>query len=86
LARSTVTYRVEFHAAALAQLDGLPAPAFDALVERVTKLVSSPWDAHPLAPDRPAFRQSVFGSLGLVSFHVDEAHELIRIFDVTWVG
>ena len=50
-----MTYRVEFHAAALAQLEGLPPPAFDALVERVTKLVS-------------------------------EQNQLIRIFDVTWVG
>lgn len=81
-----MTYRVEFHAAALAQLDGLPSEAFDALVERVTKLVGAPWEAQPLTPDEPAFRQSVFGSLGLVSFHVDDAQELIRIFDVTWVG
>ena len=43
-----MNYRVEFHAAALAQLDGLPSQAFDTLV--------------------------------------DERRELIRIFDVTWVG
>lgn len=81
-----MTFRVEFHAAALAQLDGLPSPAFDALVERVTKLVAAPWDAHQLDPDEPAFRQCVFGGVGLLSFHIDEQHELIRIFDVTWVG
>jgi hypothetical protein len=37
-----VTYRVEFHASALAQLQGLPPLAFDALVERGTKLVGAP--------------------------------------------
>lgn len=81
-----MNYRVEFHAAALAQLDGLPSESFDALVERVTKLVGAPWEAQPLDPDEPAFRQCVFGSVGLLSFHVDEPRELIRIFDVTWVG
>ncbi|MEV5962831.1 hypothetical protein AB0L70_13775 [Kribbella sp. NPDC051952] len=77
---------MEFHAAALAQLQGLPPQAFDALVERVTKLVGTPWEAHILDPHDPHFRQCIFGSLGLLSFHVDEQGELIRIFDVTWVG
>jgi hypothetical protein len=81
-----VNSRVEFHAAALAQLQGLPPHAFDAMVERVTKLVSAPWEAQALDPTEPAFRQCVFGSLGLLSFHIDEQDELIRIFDVTWVG
>jgi chloramphenicol 3-O-phosphotransferase len=38
-----MTYRVEFEAAALVQLNGLPSAAFDALVERVTVLVQEPW-------------------------------------------
>lgn len=80
-----MNFRVEFHAAALAQLQGLPPQAFDALVERVTKLVSAPWEAQVLDPDEPAFRQSIFGSVGLLSFHINEKDGLIRIFDVTWV-
>jgi mRNA-degrading endonuclease RelE of RelBE toxin-antitoxin system len=37
-----MTYRVDFHAAALAQLDGLPPAAFDALVDYVVKLKPMP--------------------------------------------
>lgn len=81
-----MSFRVEFHAAALAQLQGLPPHAFDALVERVAKLVSTPWEAQILDPSEPNFRQCIFGSLGLLSFYVDEQRELIRIFDVTWIG
>ncbi|MET7282227.1 hypothetical protein ABZS29_28610 [Kribbella sp. NPDC005582] len=77
---------MEFHASALAQLQGLPSEAFDALVERVTKLVSAPWETQTLDQDEPSFRQCTFGDLGLLSFHVDDDREQIRIFDVTWVG
>ena len=81
-----MSYRVEFHASALAQLHGLPPSAFDALVERVGKLVGAPWESLSLDRDESAFRQCIFGGLGLLSFHVDDDRELIRIFDVTWVG
>ena len=72
--------------AALIQLNGLPAAAFDALVERVVALVQEPWDGDLMAPgnDR-AYRQAIFGE-GLVSFRVDDAAELIRIFDIAWIG
>ncbi|MEV4266787.1 hypothetical protein [Kribbella sp. NPDC049584] len=81
-----MTYRVEFHASALAQLQGLPPSAFDGLVERVTTLVGAPWETQILDQDEPNFRQCIFGGLGLLSFHVDDSRELIRIFDVTWAG
>jgi hypothetical protein len=45
-----MTYRVEFDGAALVQLNGLPAAAFDALVQRVVDLVEEPWDADLMAP------------------------------------
>jgi hypothetical protein len=83
-----MTYRVEFDGAALVQLNGLPSTAFDALVQRVVALVEEPWDADLMAPgDDPAERQSTFGEgYGLLSFHVDDADELIRIFDIAWIG
>jgi hypothetical protein len=81
-----VTYRVEFHASALAQLQGLPSPAFDGLVERVSKLVGAPWETPTLDSAEPNFRQCIFGDFGLVSFYVDDSRSLIRIFDVTWAG
>ena len=83
-----MTYRVEFEGAALVQLNALPSAAFDALVERVVALVQEPWDADLMAPGNdPAYRQAIFGEgYGLLSFHVDDATELIRIFDIAWIG
>ena len=81
-----MTYRVEFHAAALAQLKRTSAGRFDALVRRAVALVDEPWDAVALYPDEPEFRQTFFGRAGLMSFHVDTGTETIRIFDVTWAG
>lgn len=83
-----MTYRVEFEGAALVQLNGLPSAAFDALVERVVALVQEPWDADLMAPGNdPAYRQAIFGEgYGLLSFHVGDATELIRIFDIAWIG
>jgi hypothetical protein len=56
-------------------------------VQRVVDLVEEPWDADLIAPgDDPAERQAIFGDgYGLVSFHVDDATELIRIFDIAWI-
>jgi hypothetical protein len=34
-----------------------------------------------------AYRQAIFGEgYGLLSFHADDATELIRIFDIAWIG
>jgi hypothetical protein len=83
-----MTYRVEFEGCALVQLNGLPSAAFDALVERVTALVQEPWDADLMAPGGdPAYRQAIFGEgHGLLSFRADDVAELIRIFDIAWIG
>ena len=83
-----MTFRVEFEGAALLQLKGLPPSAFDALVERVVLLVREPWDAEILGPGKdPAYRQVVFGDGGgLLSFYADNALELVRIFDIAWIG
>jgi hypothetical protein len=83
-----VTYRARFEAYALVQLHGLPSEAFDALLDRVVELVNEPWDAVVMPPGNdPAYRQSVFGSgWGLLTFHVDDNAELIRIFDLIWIG
>ena len=83
-----MTYRVRFEAYALVQLHGLPSEAFDALLDRVMELVEEPWDAVVMPPgDDPAYRRAMFGSgWGLLTFHVDDNVELIRIFDLTWIG
>jgi hypothetical protein len=54
----------------------------------VVKLVDVPWAAFvtPTGND-PAFRQAVFGSgWGPLTFHVNDTTELIRIFDLIWIG
>jgi hypothetical protein len=45
-----VSYSVRFEGGALVQLNGLPAVAFDALLERVVVLVDEPWDAAVIPP------------------------------------
>jgi hypothetical protein len=83
-----MTYQVEFEDGALVQLNGLPSAVFDALLERVVALVQEPWDADLMAPgDDPAYRQVIFGEgYGLLSCYVDDATEVIRIFDIAWIG
>ncbi|MEQ4203748.1 hypothetical protein [Actinopolymorpha sp. B9G3] len=72
--------------AALAEMKGLPTKALDALVSRTVELIEEPWDARVLYMDQPEFRHTTFGGFGIMYFKVDEATELITIFNVTWVG
>ena len=55
--------------------------------ERLTS-PRSPWDATVMPPGKdPAYRITVFGAgYGLLTFHADNASEIIRIFDITWIG
>jgi hypothetical protein len=55
---------------------------------RVVDLAAQPWDAAVMPPgDNPAYRRAVFRSgWGLLTFHVDDTAELIRIFDLIWIG
>jgi hypothetical protein len=82
------SYSVRFDRPALIQLNGIPPAAFDALVDRVVALIDEPWDAAVMPPgDDPAYRMTMFGSgNGLLTFHADDTAEIIRIFDITWIG
>jgi hypothetical protein len=47
-----------------------------------------PWDAvvRPHGEDA-RFREAVFGSAsGILGFYLDEDAQLIRIFDIVWIG
>lgn len=83
-----MSYSVRFEGGALVQLNGLPADAFDALLECVVVLVDEPWDAAVIPPgDDHAYRMAVFGAgYGLLSFYADDTAEMIRIFDINWIG
>ncbi|WP_119727568.1 type II toxin-antitoxin system RelE family toxin [Thermomonospora amylolytica] len=81
-----MSYRVELHATALAQIKGLPPEAFDALVTALADAATTPWDTMAMRPNEPEYRQAIFGTFGLVSFYVDEPAEVLRVFDITWTG
>jgi hypothetical protein len=64
-------------------------PTTQPLRERgVCRFTEEPWDAAVMPPGKdPAYRMTVFGAgYGLLTFHADDASEIIRIFDITWIG
>jgi hypothetical protein len=61
--------------------------AYEALMERIIRLVDAPWDAWPVYPDdESGFRETQFGEHGLLSFRVDDDAELLIIFNILWTG
>lgn len=61
--------------------------AYDALMERIVRLVDAPWDAWPVYPDgQPDYRETQFGEHGLLSFRVDDNADLLIIFNILWTG
>lgn len=83
-----MSYSILFVGGAQAQLIGLPSAGFDALVKHATDLVEEPWNAAVMPPGNdPAVRTTVFGvGYGLPAFHVDDVAEVIRVFDIAWIG
>ena len=83
-----MSFRIEFGGGAQIQFHTLPEQAKDALIERAVDLAERPWDAvvRPPGEDR-RFRETVFGSgSGILGFFVDEEAQVIRIFDIVWIG
>lgn len=83
-----MSYRVEFGGGAQVQYHSLPEDAREALIERAVELADQPWDAAVRPPGEDTrFRETLFGSgNGLLGFYVDEHAQLIRIFDIVWIG
>ena len=83
-----MSYRVEFGGGAQVQYHSLPEEAREALIDRAVELADRPWDANVRPPGSDArFRETVFGSgSGLLGFYVDDTTQLIRIFDIIWIG
>jgi hypothetical protein len=52
------------------------------------ELADQPWDAAMRPPGADTrFRETVFGTgNGLLGFYIDEDAQLIRIFDIVWIG
>ncbi len=84
-----MSYRVEFGGGAQVQFHTLPEDARKALIARAVDLADRPWDDVVVRPpgDDTRFRETVFGSgNGFLGFYVDEDAQLVRIFDIVWVG
>jgi hypothetical protein len=84
-----VNYRVEFAATADVQVYGLPDEAFAGLIDTLVKVSRETWgqSAQESQNDDPAYRWVVFGDgLGVASFYADEAQQIVRLYDVTWIG
>lgn len=84
-----MSYRVEFAAAADAQLPGLPNGAFAALIDTLVKVSRDPWgqSSQESPEDDPAFRWVAFGAgLGVALLYVDEPQQIVRVYNVTWIG
>lgn len=82
-------YRVEFGGGAEVQFHTLPKDAREALIERAVDLSERPWDNAVIRPPGhdQRFRETVFGSgHGVLGFYVDDSAELVRIFDIVWIG
>jgi len=61
--------------------------AYEALMERILRLIDAPWDVWPVYPDeQPEYRETQFGEHGLLSFRVDDNAELLIIFNILWTG
>jgi hypothetical protein len=84
-----VSYRVEFGGGAQVQFHSLPEHARDAVVGCAVELAVQPWAAviRRGELDDCRFREAVFRSgSGIPGFYLDEDAQLIRIFDIVWIG
>jgi hypothetical protein len=83
-----VTYRVILAAGATAKFHNLPEHARDALVSRAADLIERAWDDVRVLPGGDqACRGTTFGDgRGMLEFHVDDGGEIIRIFEIVWLG
>ncbi|MGQ0464473.1 MAG: hypothetical protein ACT4QG_04030 [Sporichthyaceae bacterium] len=83
-----MTYRVTLAVGAALLFHNLPAHAQRALIVRAADLAEAPWDGAQVLPPGhdPSFRSTAFGDgSGLMEFHVDEATEVVGIFDIVWL-
>ncbi|NAS27382.1 hypothetical protein GT755_37655 [Herbidospora sp. NEAU-GS84] len=81
-----MTYSINFHAAASAQIPGLPERAFLALLDELAGIGADPHHRGVAHPEDAAFREQVFGGVGLVSFVVDDATKVVTVYSITWAG
>lgn len=79
-----MNYRINFHAAASAQVPGLSAEAWQALVDELIVIAADPQHRGLPDPDDARFRDQAFGRAGLVSYMIDETNQTVHIYAITW--
>jgi hypothetical protein len=69
------------------QLGDFPPKAFDALIAVVSTVIEYPDDPlRTFPPSDPYVRRAEFGGAGLVTYAIDDAHQIVTLTDVTWTG
>lgn len=82
-----MTYRAELSDRVLGQLGDFPAKAFDALIVVMAAVVEYPDDPMRTFPtDDPYVRRAEFGGVGLVTYVINDARQIVTLTDVTWTG
>jgi hypothetical protein len=67
---------------------GLPAGAFDVLVQTLARICDDPHDPvfSAPAPPVPGRRIADLGDFGFIEFTVDENAGLVRVYYLVWAG
>ncbi|MFI6503723.1 hypothetical protein [Nonomuraea typhae] len=81
-----MNYRVNFVAAASGQVPGLPAEAWQALVD---ELLIIGIDLHRRGVpdvDDARFREQTFGAAGLVAYVIDDDAKTVHVYSIVWAG
>ena len=81
-----MNYQIDFAASASAQIPGLPAEAWQALVDELLIIGADPHHRGVPHPEHPLFREQAFGAAGLVSYVVDDAAKVVRVYSIIWAG
>jgi mRNA-degrading endonuclease RelE of RelBE toxin-antitoxin system len=80
-----VTYRAELSGRALKQMQGLPGPAFDSLVEAMAEVTDYPDDPLRTFPTSDSYvRRVEFGDAGLITYLINDGARIVIILDITW--
>ena len=82
-----MTYRAELSGRALKQMQGLPGPAFDSLIEAVAEVTDYPDDPLRTFPTSDLYvRRVEFGDAGLITYLISDGARIVIILDITWTG
>ena len=82
-----MSYTVEIHPPATAQVEALPVSAAKLLQEVFAVLELTPWSAGPLNDGRPdaPVRTIPFGTGGMITYLILEDQQIVDVLDIQWI-